>query len=141
MWRGSLSHMLFILLPLALAEEIGWRGYLLPKLIAKFGRFWGIFWVSIVWAAFHFSGDLGSIRAIPRAAYVGCPDRRRDCDRIFLVLVDLAFAFGGTRGITHAAINGLNFRFYCTSLCVWLLADLILFLIWPPFSTQSQSDP
>src|SRR5262249_59975338 len=41
----------------ALVEEIGWRGYLQPRLIRGYGLYRGVFLVGIVWAAFHFSSD------------------------------------------------------------------------------------
>lgn len=41
----------------ALVEEIGWRGYLQPRFIRRYGLFRGIFLVGIVWGAFHYSWD------------------------------------------------------------------------------------
>jgi len=47
------------LLP-ALVEEIAWRGYLQPRFVRKYGIVRGIFFVGIVWGAFHFAGDFGT---------------------------------------------------------------------------------
>jgi membrane protease YdiL (CAAX protease family) len=41
----------------ALAEEIAWRGFLQPRFIRRYGMARGIFFVGLVWGAFHFSGD------------------------------------------------------------------------------------
>jgi membrane protease YdiL (CAAX protease family) len=50
---------LWLLLP-AFVEEIAWRGYLQPRLIRKYGLVRGIFFVGIVWGAFHFAFDFPS---------------------------------------------------------------------------------
>jgi membrane protease YdiL (CAAX protease family) len=42
---------------LALPEEVAWRGYLQPKFIRRYGAMRGIFFVGVVWAAFHFVTD------------------------------------------------------------------------------------
>ncbi|TNE43128.1 MAG: CPBP family intramembrane metalloprotease [Deltaproteobacteria bacterium] len=38
---------------LVLGEEWGWRGFLLPTLTARLGRFQAAFWVGVAWALFH----------------------------------------------------------------------------------------
>ncbi len=43
--------------PPALVEEIAWRGYLQPRFIERYGLWRGIFFIGIVWGAFHLSGD------------------------------------------------------------------------------------
>ncbi len=53
------AALLWRLLP-ALVEEIAWRGYLQPRFIRKYGIVRGIFFVGIVWGAFHFAGDFGT---------------------------------------------------------------------------------
>ncbi|MBZ5696063.1 MAG: CPBP family intramembrane metalloprotease [Acidobacteriia bacterium] len=50
-WAG-----LWMLVP-ALVEEIAWRGFLQPRFIYRYGVTRGIFFVGLVWGAFHFSGD------------------------------------------------------------------------------------
>jgi membrane protease YdiL (CAAX protease family) len=42
----------------ALVEEIGWRGFLQPRFIRRYGMARGIFFVGLVWGAFHFAGDI-----------------------------------------------------------------------------------
>jgi membrane protease YdiL (CAAX protease family) len=41
----------------ALAEEIAWRGFLQPRFIRRYGIARGIFFVGLVWSAFHFMSD------------------------------------------------------------------------------------
>lgn len=42
----------------ALVEEIGWRGFLQPRFIRRYGMARGIFFVGLVWGAFHFASDI-----------------------------------------------------------------------------------
>jgi membrane protease YdiL (CAAX protease family) len=37
----------------ALGEEIGWRGFLAPRMVEKFGFTWGAIAVGAIWAAWH----------------------------------------------------------------------------------------
>lgn len=53
------AALLWFLLP-AFVEEIAWRGYLQPRLVQKYGLVRGIFFVGIVWGAFHFAFDFHS---------------------------------------------------------------------------------
>jgi membrane protease YdiL (CAAX protease family) len=46
--------------PAALVEEIAWRGYLQPRFIRRYGLIRGVFFVGLVWGAFHFAGDFRS---------------------------------------------------------------------------------
>jgi membrane protease YdiL (CAAX protease family) len=50
------AALLWLLLP-AFVEEIAWRGYLQPRLVQKYGLVRGLFFVGIVWGAFHFTFD------------------------------------------------------------------------------------
>jgi uncharacterized protein len=59
-WDPAILPLVGIWFVLALGEEIGWRGYALPKLVEKHG-----FWVSatilgIVWCLWHYPRNLGS---------------------------------------------------------------------------------
>jgi membrane protease YdiL (CAAX protease family) len=47
---GSLAH--------ALGEEIGWRGFLLPRLVKQTGFTWGCLLSGCIWAVWHYPGLL-----------------------------------------------------------------------------------
>jgi len=51
-----IAYLLSMLVP-ALAEEIAWRGFLQPRFIHRYGIARGIFFVGLVWGAFHFISD------------------------------------------------------------------------------------
>jgi uncharacterized protein len=42
----------------ALGEEIGWRGFLLPRLVGRFGWFFGCLVSGMIWAVWHYPGLL-----------------------------------------------------------------------------------
>jgi len=42
----------------ALGEEIGWRGFLLPRLVGRFGWFFGCLLSGTIWAVWHYPGLL-----------------------------------------------------------------------------------
>ena len=42
----------------ALGEEIGWRGFLLPRLVAQAGFTWGCLTSGVIWAVWHYPGLL-----------------------------------------------------------------------------------
>jgi membrane protease YdiL (CAAX protease family) len=44
---------LAISVPLALGEEVGWRGYLQPRLVSAFGWFRGLLVLGLVWGLWH----------------------------------------------------------------------------------------
>jgi membrane protease YdiL (CAAX protease family) len=54
---------LFLLFFAALCEELIFRGLLQPRFIQRYGIFRGIFFVGVVWAAFHFFSDFSFSRA------------------------------------------------------------------------------
>lgn len=59
---GMLIQMTLFMIPgivTGLGEEIGWRGFLVPRLVRFFG-FWGVVNASfVIWLAFHMPGMLG----------------------------------------------------------------------------------
>jgi len=69
-----LSAQLVQSLPRALGEEIGWRGFLLPRLVERFGFGAGCFGSGIIWALWHSPVLLGAdYNAGTQPAYaLGC---------------------------------------------------------------------
>ncbi len=139
--RLPLPLILFELFLLALVEEIAWRGYLQPRFIARFGLYRGIFFVGLVWAAFHFSGDF-------RANETDANVIRSLVGRMLgAVLIGFALSWLTLRSksvlpaaVAHAAINGINRSgesAYWLALGLWALADLLLFRFWPPGEVAS----
>ena len=57
---GSLILFGLLWFVLALGEEIGWRGYALPRLVERFGFWWGSAILGVVWCVWHFPRLLGS---------------------------------------------------------------------------------
>lgn len=51
----------FLYFPSVFVEEIAWRGYLQPRFIRRYGVIRGVFFVGIVWGAFHFSSDFFTV--------------------------------------------------------------------------------
>jgi membrane protease YdiL (CAAX protease family) len=41
-----------------IGEELGWRGYALPRLQARFGPLWASLMVGLLWAGFHLPGSV-----------------------------------------------------------------------------------
>jgi membrane protease YdiL (CAAX protease family) len=126
----------FALFLLALVEEIAWRGYLQPRFIARFGLYRGIFFVGIVWAAFHFSGDFRSDQA-DTAVFRALVERL-----LGAILLGFALSWLTLRSksvlpaaVTHTAVNRISTSagssFYL-ALVLWAVADLLLFRFWPP---------
>lgn len=57
---GSLAVFGLVWLVLALGEEIGWRGYALPRLADRFGFWGGSAILGLIWCVWHFPRLLGS---------------------------------------------------------------------------------
>ncbi len=52
-WTLLLAHYLLALLTVGIGEELGWRGWLLPKLLARHRRADATVLVATVWCAWH----------------------------------------------------------------------------------------
>jgi membrane protease YdiL (CAAX protease family) len=52
-WRGLPETFLFIFLFIALGEEPGWRGFLLPRLEQRFGPLYASLVLGAIWALWH----------------------------------------------------------------------------------------
>lgn len=51
---GVLPVLVLILILNGIGEEVGWRGFLLPRLQSKFGPLWGTLAVWPIWLVWHF---------------------------------------------------------------------------------------
>jgi membrane protease YdiL (CAAX protease family) len=56
----------------AVAEEVGWRGYLLPRAMERFGRWWGLVLHGAVWGLWY-----APVLSLRQLRPTGAPHRRR----------------------------------------------------------------
>jgi membrane protease YdiL (CAAX protease family) len=139
-------------LPLALLEELGWRGYLQPRLIRLFGISRGIFLVGLLWGVYHLPGDLSSGSSLGWASYavlvrlVGA----------VAYTVPLAWLLLRTRSILpgsvmHGTINYLHFAVApllpawqwggdWLGISLWAAVGYLMFKRWPPNVRASTLD-
>jgi membrane protease YdiL (CAAX protease family) len=127
-------------------EEIGWRGYLQPRFVQRFGLARGVFLVGLVWGAFHFGSDLrfgmDNVGVIVRVS-----------ERLLaMVLLSFPLAWLTLRSrsilpaaLAHATSNVAAYGllvaglvrpeevfFYWAKLAFWALLGYLLFRFWPP---------
>ncbi|WP_157387331.1 CPBP family intramembrane glutamic endopeptidase [Nocardia terrae] len=50
---ADLTTAILVNIPLTLGEEIGWRGWLMPQLVNRFGIFAGVITTGVIWALWH----------------------------------------------------------------------------------------
>ncbi len=122
----------------ALIEEIGWRGYLQPRFIDRYGLFRGIALTSVVWGAVHFGSDfrtgwddLGVASAlVMRLVMTGVLS-------FALAWVTLHSESVIPAGILHGLYNVLLYSFIPSErgwfyFALWAVLALALFRFWPP---------
>ncbi|HKI12364.1 MAG TPA: CPBP family intramembrane glutamic endopeptidase [Candidatus Acidoferrum sp.] len=124
----------------ALAEEIVFRGLLLPRLGDRYGLYRGIFLTGIIWAAIHFRFDhywhLSTSGVFQSLAY----------RILFCLAMNYVFAWMTLRwksiipaAVAHSVSNILIFGGVTSSvswseefrLVVWAIIALLLFHYWP----------
>jgi membrane protease YdiL (CAAX protease family) len=137
-------HYYFLVLA-ALVEEIGWRGYLQPRFISRYGLYRGILLVGVVWAVFHFPFDPSSRTSVAQL-FIHPAWRLLSCVAFGFALSWLtirsssiwpaALAHGFSNIFIVSGWRGLMSRW--TVVLLWLLIDVILFRFWPP-DTESGS--
>ncbi len=129
----------------ALLEEIAWRGYLQPRLISRYGQYRGIFFVGIIWGAFHFSADFNNnthlIDFVPHLA-----GRLFNCTAWGFVLSWLTLRSRGSvipAGIAHGIMNALIVMQWDGGIshwytyALWAVIAFIFFRFWPPAETPA----
>jgi membrane protease YdiL (CAAX protease family) len=136
-------HSVWYLVPLALpalVEEISFRALLQPQLVKAYGVWRGLFFVGIVWSAFHFYSDFNPEFAITDVLW-GVGRRVILCLALGLVLGWLALRSGSIwpSTIAHLSYNALVYSSYryeyagrsLARIALWALLAYILFRYWP----------
>ncbi len=134
----SISLLSLVVFILVVGEEVGWRGFALPRLVPRFGRLGASVIIGIVWAFWHL--PLFFISSMPQ---YGSPFLPFIGYTVALSVI-LTFLAQGTRGsvviatLFHGAVNtfGLTnsaasstLRGHSNALC-YGLAALIIALVW-----------
>jgi membrane protease YdiL (CAAX protease family) len=137
---GHFDWVLLLMIISALAEEIAWRGYLQPRLISRYGLYRGIFFVGIVWGAFHFPSDF-SFNTHLIQFVLGFVGRLANCVAWGFVLSWLTLRAKGSvipAGISHGLMNALYSMSWTFDISNWVIYFLwaalavLLYWYWPP---------
>jgi len=101
----TIPLLVVVLLIPALFEEVGWRGFVLPRLQSRYGWLTSSLIVGVVWAIWH-----APIWFIPEAGFSNLPFPVFLCFTMALSLI-MTWIYNGTGGsvlltaLTHAAVN------------------------------------
>jgi|SRR5580704_2327047 membrane protease YdiL (CAAX protease family) len=148
---GIWNPWLLMLLVGAFAEEIVFRGVLLPRLLQRYGLERGILLTGLIWAAFHFRADVYS------GLSVGGVLLRLGHRIILCLAMNYAFAWMTLRwrsilpaGVAHGvwnmlATSGIGGASPWTSdfaLVSWTVVALVLYRYWPlPNGESPEPEP
>jgi uncharacterized protein len=147
---GRLSALDFILVVLVLGEELGWRGYALPKLLQRFSPLLASLILGILWWLWH----------LPTFIIAGTPQFGQPVVAFLIMTtaysVLLTWVFLHTRGsvliatLVHGAINvsqgfllaGTDpaVRYWWLALAYGGAALLLAIVLWPRFSRRPAAD-
>ncbi len=136
-WRWTLALMVFA----ALAEEIVFRGTLLRPLLRRYGLYRGVFLTGLIWAAFHFHGDMHQRYSMAQAL-LQLASRIAICLAMNYVLSWMTLRWNSVipAGIAHTVSNvlvvgGINSGIqyaHAMRIALWSVCALVLFHYWPP---------
>jgi len=123
----------------AFVEEIAWRGYLQPRLIRRYGLIRGVFFVGIVWGAFHFVWDFHPSMTAG-AALLAIPRRLLITIAYSYVLAWLAIASRSIlpAAVAHATLNAFVYYEqpittpYLLRIGLWAILGFVLFRYFAP---------
>ena len=130
----------------AFAEEIVFRGLLLPKFLSRYGLYRGIFLTGIVWAAIHFRSDTYSGLSVGGVLV-------HLANRVLLCLaLNFVFAWMTLRwsSVIPAAITHTTWNILVTvqpdsdqswdkalAFVLWTILAYVLFRFWPTFGEET----
>jgi len=136
-WRWALVLMVFA----AFAEEIVFRGMLLRSLLRRYGLHRGIFLTGLIWAAFHFHGEMHQRYSITQAL-LQLVSRIAICLAMNYVLswmtlrwnsvIPAAIAHTISNVLVVGGVNGTIQYEHEMRIGLWALCALVLFHWWPP---------
>ena len=136
-WRWTLALMVFA----ALAEEIVFRGTLLRPLLRRYGLYRGVFLTGLIWAAFHFHGDMHQRYSMAQAL-LQLASRIAICLAMNYVFSWMTLRWNSVipAGIAHTVSNvlvvggissGIQYA-QTMRIALWSVCALVLFHYWPP---------
>lgn len=140
-WNQLGQASLQLLVVGAFAEEIVFRGILLPRLICRYDLYRGIFLTGIIWAAMHFRFDSYLGMTVKGVLY------QLGYRVLFCVSMNYVFAWMTLRwrsvvpaGVAHTVWNVLEMSGVTGSakwqaeykLLLWGVAAFVLYRFWPP---------
>jgi membrane protease YdiL (CAAX protease family) len=136
-WRWSLILMAFAVF----AEEVVFRGILLPPLLRRYGLHRGVFLTGLIWAAFHFHGDMHQRYSMAQAL-LQLASRIAICLAMNYVFSWMTLRWNSVipAGIAHTVSNvlvvgGINSGIqyaHAMRIALWSVCALVLFHYWPP---------
>lgn len=130
---------LWLLVP-ALVEEVAWRGYLQPQFVRRYGLARGVFFVGLIWGAFHFSWNFHSTMTDQRVLLT-LSERLLGTVVLSYVLAWLTIQSKSIlpAGIAHATYNifitDYSFTFrtpWWLAIVLWAAVGYLLFRYFPP---------
>jgi uncharacterized protein len=138
------AFLLWLLLG-ALVEEIAWRGYLQPRFIQRYGLVRGIFFVGIVWGAFHFASDFNAYPSVT-AVLVQIAKRLAETVAMSYVLGWLTIRSRSilpaavAHGVFNVAIVSVHSSFWFAT-PAWAVLGYVLFRYFPPPAADEGTAP
>ena len=141
----------FLLIFVAAAEEIVFRGLLLPRLVERYGLHQGIFLVGMIWTAIHFGSDRYSGDS-PTAVLVGLASRILLCMTLNCILSWMTLRQGSVVSalVTHWVWNQFNVVSRTgesfpgeqwVSYCLLGIIAYVLLRFWPISQIKEQEVP
>jgi membrane protease YdiL (CAAX protease family) len=131
----------------AFFEEIIFRGLLQKRFIQRYGLYRGIFFVGIVWAAFHFFSDFSFTRATDLMVLEHLGTRLFMCETLSFVLGWLTLRSKSVfpAAVAHSLYNVVVFSNFgppfpgkdILRVCLWALLAYMLFHYWPVSAEDS----
>ncbi|MGG6270346.1 CPBP family intramembrane glutamic endopeptidase [Leptolyngbya sp. AN03gr2] len=149
-WLVVVNFILVLLMGGPLGEELGWRGYLLPRLQARFNALWSSLILGLIWSSWH----------LPLFLIPGTVQQQLPIVPFYLNTIALSFLFSWlwahTRGsvvlaiVFHTGVNGWSWvipilpnvahslrPYYIGTILLWVTAVLVMSFSHPQKASRS----